>query len=99
MPEIKTVLRGVTLKGFFGFNVLFAKAFGISAVIGAGMPLGKEGPLVHIACLMCVNLSRLITGFRGIYRSRQRTHEMLAAACALGVAVCFSAPVGGNWVI
>ena len=35
-------------------------------VLGAGMPLGKEGPFVHIASIVATGLSNLITSFKGI---------------------------------
>ncbi|KAI8425546.1 hypothetical protein MSG28_011372 [Choristoneura fumiferana] len=35
----------------------------------------------------------------GIYTNESRTTEMLAAACAVGVASCFAAPVGGMYDI
>lgn len=57
---------------------------------------GKEGPFVHIASISATLLSKLVTGFQGIYENESRTTEMLAAACAAGVASCFAAPVGGK---
>ena len=32
---------------------------------------------------------------KGIYANESRNSEMLAAACAVGVACCFGSPVGG----
>lgn len=64
--------------------------------LGSGLPLGKEGPFVHIASIVATLLSKLVTGFQGIYENESRTTEMLAAACAVGVASCFAAPVGGK---
>lgn len=37
----------------------------------------------------------MITSFKGIYENESRNTEMLAAACAVGVASCFGAPIGG----
>ncbi|XP_072383243.1 chloride channel protein 2-like isoform X1 [Diabrotica undecimpunctata] len=95
IPEMKTILRGVTLKEYLTFRTLVAKAIGLTATLGSGMPLGKEGPFVHIASITATLLSKLVTGFQGIYENENRTTEMLAAACAVGVASCFAAPVGG----
>ncbi len=33
--------------------------------------------------------------FPGIYANESRNSEMLAAACAVGVACCFGSPIGG----
>lgn len=95
IPEMKTILRGVALKEYLTFKTLVAKIIGLTATLGSGMPLGKEGPFVHIASISATLLSKLVTGFQGIYENESRTTEMLAAACAVGVASCFAAPVGG----
>ncbi|VEN61410.1 unnamed protein product, partial [Callosobruchus maculatus] len=99
IPEMKTILRGVALKEYLTFRTLIAKIVGLTAVLGSGMPLGKEGPFVHIASISATLLSKLVTGFQGIYENESRITEMLAAACACGVASCFAAPVGGKYVI
>ena len=95
IPEMKTILRGVVLKEYLSFKTFIAKAIGLTATLGSGMPLGKEGPFVHIASIMATLLSKLVTSFQGIYANESRNSEMLAAACAVGVACCFGAPVGG----
>ncbi|XP_008194671.1 chloride channel protein 2 isoform X2 [Tribolium castaneum] len=95
IPEMKTILRGVALKEYLTFRTLVAKVIGLTATLGSGLPLGKEGPFVHIASISATLLSKLVTGFQGIYENENRTTEMLAAACAVGVGSCFAAPVGG----
>ncbi|XP_063220427.1 chloride channel protein 2 isoform X2 [Bacillus rossius redtenbacheri] len=95
IPEMKTILRGVALKEYLTFRTLVAKVVGLTATLGSGMPLGKEGPLVHIASIVATLLSKLVTSFQGIYENESRNCEMLAAACAVGVASCFAAPIGG----
>lgn len=42
IPEMKTILRGVTLKEYLTFKTLVAKFIGLMATLGSGMPLGKE---------------------------------------------------------
>ncbi|KAI4454529.1 chloride channel protein 2 [Holotrichia oblita] len=95
IPEMKTILRGVALKEYLTFKTILAKVIGLTATLGSGMPLGKEGPFVHIASIAATLLSKLVTGFQGIYENESRTTEMLAAAAAVGVGSCFAAPVGG----
>lgn len=41
IPEMKTILRGVTLKEYLTFRTLVAKVVGLTATLGSGMPLGK----------------------------------------------------------
>lgn len=95
IPEMKTILRGVALKEYLTFRTLVAKVVGLTATLGSGMPLGKEGPFVHIASITAQLLSKMVTSFQGIYENECRNNEMLAAACAVGVAACFAAPIGG----
>lgn len=42
IPEMKTILRGVKLNEYLTFKTLVAKVIGLTAVLGSGMPLGKE---------------------------------------------------------
>ncbi|EAA07584.4 AGAP002891-PA [Anopheles gambiae str. PEST] len=95
IPEMKTILRGVALKEYLTFKTLVAKVIGLTATLGSGMPLGKEGPFVHIASIVSQLLSKIITSFQSIYENESRNTEMLAAACAVGVGACFAAPIGG----
>jgi chloride channel 2 len=62
---------------------------------------GSQGPFVHIASITATLLSKLVTSFQGIYENESRNCEMLAAACAVGVASCFAAPIGGDlsWML
>lgn len=50
---------------------------------------------MHIASITATLLTKVITSFKGIYENESRNTEMLAAACAVGVASCFGAPIGG----
>ncbi|CAN7996816.1 unnamed protein product [Ixodes hexagonus] len=95
IPEMKTILRGVILKEYLTFRALVAKVIGLTCTLGSGLPLGKEGPFVHISSMIATVLSRLVASFKGIYENESRTSEMLAAACAVGVACTFAAPLGG----
>ena len=95
IPELKTILRGVVLKEYLTAKTLVAKAVGLTATLGSGMPLGKEGPFVHIASIVATILGSMATQFDAAYNNEARQGEMLAAACAVGVACCFAAPIGG----
>uniref|UniRef100_A0A672JBJ1 Chloride channel, voltage-sensitive 2a n=1 Tax=Salarias fasciatus TaxID=181472 RepID=A0A672JBJ1_SALFA len=104
IPEMKTILRGVVLKEYLTFKTFVAKVIGLTCALGSGMPLGKEGPFVHVASLCAALLSKLMAAlFGGIYmeepfegnKNELRNTEMLSAACAVGVGCCFAAPIGG----
>ncbi|CAE7692628.1 clh-3, partial [Symbiodinium sp. CCMP2456] len=104
-PEMKAMLFGKVLFNFLTFRVLVSKALALSLGVGAGLPLGKEGPNVHLAA--CV--ARVIhpSFFEKRVHSSHGAHgaggsgvgsavsKLLLAACAVGVGASFSAPIGG----
>jgi len=47
--QIKTVLSGFIIRGYLGKWTLIIKSVGMMLSVSAGLSLGKEGPLVHIA--------------------------------------------------
>ncbi|XP_078510334.1 chloride channel protein 1 [Lissotriton helveticus] len=95
IPELKTILRGVVLKEYLTFKAFLAKVVGLTAGLGSGMPVGKEGPFVHIASICAAVLSKFMSVFCGVYQDVQRQLDLLVAACAVGVGCCFAAPIGG----
>ncbi|EPB65833.1 chloride transporter, ClC family, partial [Ancylostoma ceylanicum] len=94
IPEMKTVLRGIILKEYLTVRTLISKMIALSLSIGGGLPVGREGPFVHIASVVANQLSRFVHGSKGVFENESRAGEMLAAGCAVGVACTFSAPVG-----
>ncbi|KAJ3598025.1 hypothetical protein NHX12_001539 [Muraenolepis orangiensis] len=52
IPELKTILRGVVLKEYLTLKAFVAKVVGLTAGLGSGMPVGKEGPFpLHVLLL------------------------------------------------
>uniref|UniRef100_A0A8C7Y3X5 Chloride channel, voltage-sensitive 1b n=1 Tax=Oryzias sinensis TaxID=183150 RepID=A0A8C7Y3X5_9TELE len=95
IPELKTILRGVVLKEYLTLKAFIAKVIGLTAGLGSGMPVGKEGPFVHIASICAAVLSRFMSIFSGVYENGIHNQDLLVCACAVGVATCFAAPIGG----
>ncbi|XP_066539602.1 chloride channel protein 1 [Hoplias malabaricus] len=95
IPELKTILRGVVLKEYLTLKAFVAKVIGLTASLGSGMPLGKEGPFVHIASICAAVLSKVMSIFTGVYENSAHVQDLLVCACAVGVGTCFAAPVGG----
>ncbi|KAH8130798.1 hypothetical protein ACSS6W_010814 [Trichoderma asperelloides] len=92
IPEIKTVLGGFVIRKFLGPWTLVTKSFGLVLAVSSGMWLGKEGPLVHVACC-CANV--FIKLFSSINNNEARKREVLSAAAASGISVAFGSPIGG----
>ena len=92
LAEIKVILGGFIIRGYFGGWTLVVKAFGLILAIGAGMNLGFEGPMVHIS--LC--LGNIFTRFFPKFNTNEaKRREMLSASAAIGVAAAFNAPIGG----
>lgn len=77
--------------------------------MASGLWLGKEGPLVHVACCCANLLMKLfptlndnegetksdLHNWRKCLRSKARKREVLSAAAAAGISVAFGSPIGG----
>ncbi|XP_008279371.1 chloride channel protein 1 [Stegastes partitus] len=95
IPELKTILRGVVLKEYLTLKAFVAKVIGLTAALGSGMPVGKEGPFVHIASICAAVLSRFMSFFSGAYQNPYCYTDILTVGCAVGVGCCFGTPLGG----
>ncbi|KAJ1121472.1 hypothetical protein NDU88_000009 [Pleurodeles waltl] len=95
IPELKTILRGVVLKEYLTFKAFLAKVIGLTAGLGSGMPVGKEGPFVHIASICAAVLSKFMSVFCGVYQQPYHYTDVLTVGCAVGVGCCFGTPLGG----
>ena len=47
LPPVKAFLNGVHVKDILKWNTLVAKTIGVTLVVSSGLPLGREGPMVH----------------------------------------------------
>ncbi|XP_068913490.1 H(+)/Cl(-) exchange transporter 5 isoform X2 [Tenebrio molitor] len=92
IPEIKTILSGFIIRGYLGKWTLVIKCVGLILSVSAGLSLGKEGPMVHIACAIGNILSYLFPKYG---RNEAKKREILSASAAAGVSVAFGAPIGG----
>ncbi|KAG8531460.1 uncharacterized protein KY384_003089 [Bacidia gigantensis] len=92
IPEIKTVLGGFVMRRFMGAWTLVVKSLGLCLAVASGLWLGKEGPLVHVACC-CANLFLKLAP--SINDNEARKREVLSAAAAAGISVAFGSPIGG----
>ncbi|KAJ1565095.1 hypothetical protein HK096_004585, partial [Nowakowskiella sp. JEL0078] len=85
-PELKTILGGFMIDGFLGFQTFVVKLIGLPLTVASGLAVGKEGPMIHVAC--CVgNMFPMM--FPKYARNEGRKREILSAASAAGVAVAF----------
>lgn len=95
IPEIKRYLNGVDFPSVVGLHTLMAKAFGIVFSVSAGLPCGKEGPMIHSGAIIGAVVAglRIDTLIKPFIRT-QEVRDLVAAGAAAGVAGAFGAPLG-----
>eukprot|EP00400_MALV-I_sp_L67-5_P000195 gene195-422_t len=95
IPEVKAGVSGFWIMKSFSAKTLLIKGMGLAMVVGAGLALGKEGPLVHIgsclAVLIASNVAYYLTG-GGLPLTGA---DLMCVGSAAGVSVAFGAPLGG----
>lgn len=96
IPQMKAIMSGFydKMKPALSLWALLAKAVGLVCAIGGGLPVGWEGPNVHISCIVAHHLCRL-PFFRSLRRDRALRMQIMACACAVGLASSFGTPIGG----
>ncbi len=104
IPEIKSYLNGINLNKVVRIRVLFAKVLGMCFSVASGLPLGKEGPMIHSGAIVgaAVSQGKTITfGFDTSWtkfqdlRNDRAKRDFVTFGAAAGVAAAFNAPIGG----
>lgn len=104
IPEIKCYLNGVKIPGVLHPKTLVAKATGVLFSVAAGLPCGKEGPMIHSGAVVAAGLARgpprfaclrRVTVWWDYLRSDKEKRDFVSCGAAAGVAAAFGAPVGG----
>jgi chloride channel 7 len=104
IPEIKSYLNGIYLNRVVRVRVLFAKVVGMCFSVASGLPLGKEGPMIHAGSIVgaAVSQGKSITfGFDTSWtkfqdlRNDKNKRDYITFGAAAGVAAAFNAPIGG----
>ncbi|KAI8746592.1 chloride channel protein C [Biomphalaria glabrata] len=102
MPEVTGFLNGTRVRGIFSVRTLIAKFLSCVTAIGCGMPIGPEGPMIHMGAIIGAGLSQLsghlnkvkLTFFER-FRNPEDKRNFITAGVAAGVSAAFGAPVGG----
>jgi chloride channel 7 len=105
ISEVKCILNGVRLPKVTRLKTLVVKALGITLSVSSGLPLGKEGPMVHAGAVVAAGLSQGKSNTLGFstrwtrlpeFRNDQEKRDFVSCGAAAGVAAAFNAPVGGT---
>lgn len=104
IPEVKTLLNGLNLKGVTRLKTLFFKVLALICTVSSGLPLGKEGPMIHIGAMVAAGMSQGKSSYRGFdlsftkfqeFRNDKAKRDFIAGGTAAGVAAAFGAPIAG----
>eukprot|EP00792_Barthelona_sp_PAP020_P004644 TRINITY_DN2257_c0_g1_i1.p1 TRINITY_DN2257_c0_g1~~TRINITY_DN2257_c0_g1_i1.p1 ORF type:complete len:769 (+),score=167.95 TRINITY_DN2257_c0_g1_i1:446-2752(+) len=91
IPETKAILSGVSIRSFLGFFTLLIKFLTMPLVVAAGLALGQEGPMVHIAACLGNLFCRLFK-----IKSEATKRDILSYATGTGVSVSFGGAIIGG---
>ena len=101
LPQVMGYLNGVQLPKVFALRVLVAKFLSCMFAVGSGLPVGPEGPMIHIGSMLGAMLtskklkwwSSSVVGTQ--FRSNKTRREFITCGAAAGVSAAFGAPLGG----
>jgi len=89
IPEVKCFLNGIDLERIGALKTGVCKVLGVIGSVSAGLPVGKEGPMVHSGSVVATTLSSTST------KNDLEKRDYVACGAAAGVCTAFSAPIGG----
>ncbi len=67
MPELIGYLNGTLVRHIFNLRTLAVKFLSCAGAVGSGMPVGPEGPMIHMGALVGAGVSQFgskTAGFR-----------------------------------
>lgn len=96
IPEVKVMMHGFVMKNYLTMKTMIAKMVGLTLALGSGLPVGKEGPFVHMGAIVATLLTKATSAcrYQAFFSNEGRQMEMLSSGCAVGIACTFSAPAG-----
>ena len=100
VPEVMAFLNGSRLRHVFTVRTFVAKFTSAALAVASGLPVGPEGPMIHLGAMLGAHLSQSISPrlFGSLFarlRNNKDARDFTVAGAAAGVAVAFSAPIGG----
>jgi Voltage gated chloride channel len=104
IPEIKCFLNGIDLPRVVRVQTLLCKVAGVTFSVAAGLPVGKEGPMVHSGAVVAAGISQGKSRFWGVdtsfskfsdFRNDKEKRDFVACGAAAGVCSAFGSPIGG----
>lgn len=102
VPEVIAYLNGVRVPRVFNVRTAVVKFFSCVCAVSSGMPVGPEGPMIHLGSAIGAGLtqgrSRTLGCDSGLFRNMRGAatrRDLITGGAASGVSAAFGAPVGG----
>jgi chloride channel 7 len=102
IPEVIAYLNGAMVRKVFNFKTVVAKFLSCAAAVGSGLPVGPEGPMIHLGAMLGAGISQMRSDTLGFdlkffarFRNSKDKRDFISAGAAAGVSSAFGAPVGG----
>ncbi|CAK0786046.1 hypothetical protein CVIRNUC_009259 [Coccomyxa viridis] len=102
VAEVMAYLNGCMLPHVFNVHTLVVKFASCALAVGSGLPVGPEGPMVHIGAMVGAALSQghsttlgFDTGLFKRFQNPKDKRDFVTAGTAVGIATAFGAPIGG----
>ncbi len=109
IPEIVMILNGIKVPRGLRFRTLIAKVVGVIFSVGGGLPVGREGPMIHTAAILGAGLSQGVATSINCgscqrakccrqlapFRNDLEKRDFITCGVASGVSAAFGAPIGG----
>jgi chloride channel 7 len=104
IPEVKCFLNGIDLPRVVRIKTLLCKVVGVTFSVAAGLPVGKEGPMVHSGAVVAAAISQGKSSLWGVdtsfskfsdFRNDREKRDFVACGAAAGVCSAFGSPIGG----
>lgn len=103
IPDVMAYLNGVMFPRIFNIRNLVVKTLSCILAVSAGLPVGTEGPMIHMGSLIGAGLptgrSRSLgcsaTSVFDLFRNPRDQRDFISAGAACGLTSAFSSPLGG----
>ncbi|XP_022108381.1 chloride channel protein C-like isoform X2 [Acanthaster planci] len=102
LPELIGFLNGTLVRHIFNVKTLAVKFASCICAVSSGLPVGPEGPMIHMGSLIGAGMSQFKSDtlnfdipFFQRFRNSEDRRNFISAGAAAGVASAFGAPVGG----
>ncbi|XP_064641031.1 chloride channel protein C-like isoform X2 [Lineus longissimus] len=102
IPEVIGFLNGTVVRHIFNVKTMLVKFVSCALAVASGMPVGPEGPMIHLGSLVGAGLSqfksdtlRVRLPFFERFRNSEDRRNFISAGAGAGIASAFGAPVGG----